>query len=142
MKCIYCDSDTKYQTRQSNGRRCGACGHAFAYEPKSDPLSIADKRFQRILRNVSGDDTLFFTERELWYEFSRNLWRKPFWKAPWGGAAVACGAGGLLLAVVASSVWPLAVGILGVAGAAAMSRRSPSRKPRRFGFLSTSPIAS
>jgi hypothetical protein len=133
MKCIYCDSDTNYKTRQSNGSRCGSCGHAFAFEPRTNPLSMADMRFQKIVRDVSGDNTLFFTEKELWYEFNRNLWRRKFWKAPWGGAAAATGLSGLVTAMAVHSGWPLLIGIAAVVVCAVQSKRAPrpsTRHPR------------
>lgn len=133
MKCIHCDSDTNYKTRQSNHNRCGACGHAFAFEPRTNSLSMADKRFQKIVKDVSADNTLFFTERALWYEFNRNLWRKTFWKAPWGGAAAATGFSGLVTAIVVHSGWPLLIGIAAVVVCAVQSKRAPqpsNRHPR------------
>jgi hypothetical protein len=133
MKCIHCESDTKYKTRQSNGHRCGACGHSFAFEPRTNTLSMADKRFQKILRDVSGDNKLCFTEKALWYEFNRNLWRKQFWKAPWGGAAAASGFSGIVTAIVIHSGWPLIIGIAAVVICGVQSRRAPqpgTRHPR------------
>jgi hypothetical protein len=131
MKCIHCDSDTNFKTRQSNGLRCGACRHPFAFEPRGNILGMNDRRFQRILRNVSGDGTLSFTERELWYEFNRNIWREPIWKAPWGGIAAALGASSLAAAMAAGSGWPLLIGLAGVIGSGVISRRSPRQGNRR-----------
>src|SRR5579871_4422416 len=73
MKCIHCGSDTTYPTRRSNGGRCGGCKHPFAFEPKTDPLKMSDGLFQKIIKDVSGDGKLFFTEKQLWYEFNRKI---------------------------------------------------------------------
>ena len=75
MRCIYCGKDSDYQTRMVK-RLCGWCGHKFAFEPQTDTLTITDRFFQRTIQNVSDEDAVFFTKRQLWYEFNRRLWRK------------------------------------------------------------------
>lgn len=129
MKCIHCDSDTTYKVRSANGGRCGACGHAFAFEPKSNGLGVTDGLFQRVVKDVSGDGAIFFTERQLWYEFNRRLWRK----APnvTGGAALglASGFGGAFLAVVAHSLIPFGLGLCGIAAGVVMHRRQKRAGP-------------
>ena len=73
MKCIHCDSKTDYPTRQGNRLRCRKCGHKFAFEPRTDSLKMTDPLFQRKIQNVSGDGTVFFTKKQLWYELNRHL---------------------------------------------------------------------
>lgn len=135
MKCIYCSSDTKYKVRAANGGRCGACRHEFAFEPNSDPLRVTDGLFQRIAKDVSGDGSLFFTERQLWYEFNRRLWRKSVSVS--GGAVLGgvSGLGGAILAVVVHSVIPFGLGLCGVAAGIVMHRKNkrsgpPPRAPK------------
>jgi hypothetical protein len=129
MKCIHCGSDSNYKTRKGNGGRCGACRHPFAFEPRENRLSMTDRRFERVIRNVSGDGSVAFTERQLWYELNRNLWRGRFWRAPWGGVAAASGLGGIVSTIAFGAIWPLAAGAAGIALGAIMSRRGPRRAP-------------
>lgn len=103
MKCIHCDSDTNYKDRVANGGQCAACRHRFAFEPKTDPLGVSDGLFQRVLKDVSADNTVFFTERQLWYELNRRKARRRFWVAPWGWVA------GLSIPLI-----PLGIGVIGV----------------------------
>lgn len=144
MKCIHCSSDTTYKVRSTNGGRCGACRHEFAFEPKSNGLGVTDGLFVRVVKDVSGDGSVFFTERQLWYEFNRRLWRKT--PSVSGGAALgfASGLGGVVLAVVAHSVVPFGLGLCGVVVGIVMHRKNkkagpPPRAPKlSFPAFSTS----
>lgn len=139
MKCIYCSTDTTYPVRRGNGGQCRSCRHPFAFEPKTDPLGVADGLFQRAIKDVSGDNSLFFTEGQLWYEFNRRLLRK---KVP-GSPAVALisvsTVGGGLIALLAHTFWPLAIitvpGVIGGAVLRARARRAgpPPQHPRISG---------
>ncbi len=71
MKCIHCGSDTTYPVRRSTGK-CGKCQHPFAFEPKTDPLKVTDGLFEKIIKGVSSDGKLWYTEFQLWYEFNRR----------------------------------------------------------------------
>src|ERR687893_719738 len=55
MKCIYCNADSKRKERQVGGGRCPTCQHLFAFEPQTDPLTLTDTRFQRAIKDGSGD---------------------------------------------------------------------------------------
>lgn len=135
MKCIYCSSDTKYSDRQSNGGKCQSCKHPFAFEPKPDPLTITDPLFQRLIKDVSGDNTVFFTERQLWYELNRRISRKSLWRAPWGWVAGGSLAGGVATATLLSVLWPVAVGMCGLGIGAALNARARKNAPA-YGKLS------
>jgi len=95
MKCIHCGKDTNLSERRPY-RRCGKCGRAFAFEPTTDPLKITDPFFLRVIRDVSAQNRLFFTERQLWYEFNRRLAHKRWWGLPLKLAIVA---------VVSTLIW-------------------------------------
>jgi hypothetical protein len=129
MKCIYCNSDSNYKTRKDNGGRCGACQHPFAFEPRGATPSITDPRFKRIIQDVSGDGKIAFTDRQLWYEFNRKLWRKRFWKAPWGRVAAISAGAGVASSWALDAGWLLLSGIAGTVFAAIMSRRGPQPPP-------------
>lgn len=77
MKCIYCQKDTKYKVRKTNGGRCESCNHEFAFDPKAKPSPVTDSAFQHTIDQVSGQGKLFFTENQLYYEFNRRLTRRP-----------------------------------------------------------------
>jgi hypothetical protein len=128
MKCIYCSSDARYKDRQANRGRCGACGHPFAFEPKTDPLTVTDTRFQRAIQDVSGDGAVFFTERQLYYEFNRRVARRPIWRAPWGWVAAGSVAAGIVATGVTGLPWIFA-GFAGVAVSGIISRHAGRKTP-------------
>src|SRR5688500_9744041 len=110
MRCIHCGSDTKYKDRRTINR-CSACQHPFAFEPKTQMVGgvgIADGLFERVIKDVSGDGTVFFTEKQLWYEFNRRVWKKTIQLNGWGFLAGASGIGGVVGGIVMASVWPVA----------------------------------
>src|ERR1044071_4506743 len=136
MKCIHCGSDTKYPDRYRNGGKCAACQHPFAFEPKRYivfGVGLTDGLFERVIKDVSGDGTLFFTEKQLWYEFNRRLQRKlTHIPAPYGIGATGFALGGAAALLSGPGVL-LPIGILAgigtlVAGAVAGKR---NRKPGR-----------
>lgn len=115
MKCIHCGSDTNYKTRAANGGRCVQCLHPFAFEPKTDPYTISDTLFERIIKDVSSDGKLFFTEKQLCYELNRRVIGKtPYVPVPFRWGIAACGVG----AVAGFFVFPPLV-VAGVIGAVA-----------------------
>ncbi|HST62578.1 MAG TPA: hypothetical protein VLK84_27990 [Longimicrobium sp.] len=82
MKCIYCGTDSKRKDRPDG--RCPKCRHPFAFEPASDTNRVTDPQFKAVLDRVSGEGSVQFTDRALWYEFNRK-WMKPgFWRSPYG----------------------------------------------------------
>lgn len=142
MKCIYCNTDTTYPVRRSNGGQCRSCRHPFAFEPKTDPFKVADGLFQRVIKDVSGANAVFFTERQLWYEFNRRLTRKVISASPGAWVIGAGSVGGIALAVVSHTFWPLAlITIPAAIGGALMRARErragpplPHPKVAREGF--------
>lgn len=85
MKCIHCGHDSQLKDRVNGFCRCGK---RFAFEPTSDSLKITDVFFQHVIEAVSSNGTLSFTERQLWYEFSRRLARGRWWTGPLGTALI------------------------------------------------------
>ena len=68
MKCIKCQTDNKLKERTANGGRCKQCNHRFAFEPTAmTGLKITDPMFGKAITDVSVNDTLFFTPRQLFY---------------------------------------------------------------------------
>lgn len=134
MKCVHCDTDTNYRDRRASGGRCRACSHLFAFEPKTDPHTVADGLFKRAIKEVSGGDALFFTEHQLWYEFNRRLLARK--TVGCGGSAAAAGL--LLAAATAYSlprVGPLVLGggaaALALAATAGDGKEAGAARPRR-----------
>ncbi|HLV80409.1 MAG TPA: hypothetical protein VKT32_09005 [Chthonomonadaceae bacterium] len=126
MKCIHCGSNSTYAVRRSNGGRCGACKHPFAFEPKTDPLGIADGAFQKMIQNVSGEGKLFFTEKQLWYEFNRQILKKRVASCGASTAVLVCG---LLLAWALRPVGPAVLGMAFAALCLMATTRSTRPKP-------------
>ena len=124
MKCIHCGSNSTYAVRKTNNGCCGSCKHPFAFEPKTDPQGIADGMFQKMISDVSGEGKLFFTEKQLWYEFNRRILKK---KVVSCGAPAAAVLLGLILAPRLHSVWPAALGL----ALTALSMMAAARPARR-----------
>jgi len=130
MKCIYCGSDTKYRDRRTNGGACATCKHPFAFEPMAvgpGGVKLTDGLFQALIRKVSGDGKVFFTERQIWYEFNRRFSRRRFWWGPWGRVAAASGLCGGLAACGMAVLFPPAIPVavaLGAGGAGFAAFRS------------------
>ncbi|MEG5137611.1 MULTISPECIES: hypothetical protein [unclassified Microcoleus] len=68
MKCIKCQTDNKLKERTANGGRCKKCNHKFAFEPTAmTGIKVTDPMFAKAIADVSVNDTLFFTPRQLFY---------------------------------------------------------------------------
>ncbi|MGB3266628.1 MAG: hypothetical protein WBA89_22020 [Microcoleus sp.] len=68
MKCINCGKDNKLKDRTANTGRCLRCQHQFAFEPTSmTGVKITDPMFARAIADISVNDTLFFTPKQLFY---------------------------------------------------------------------------
>ncbi len=136
MKCVHCDHVTKYPARSANGGQCEKCKHRFGFEPKTDQYKIGDPFFDRAIQNVSSENTVFFTPRQLWYEVERRLRRRRLNDAGgvfYGMAVVAAITSGFI-ALGSSSVIPFLVGLgaaaLLVGAGVAVSSISKRRTPR------------
>ncbi|MDP6227765.1 MAG: hypothetical protein QF714_08715, partial [Dehalococcoidia bacterium] len=136
MKCVHCGHVTKYPARSANGGQCEKCKHRFGFEPKTDQYKIGDPFFDRAIQNVSSENTVFFTPRQLWYEVERRLRRRRLNDAGgvfYGMAVVAAITSGFI-ALGSSSVIPFLVGLgaaaLLVGAGVAVSSISKRRTPR------------
>ena len=77
MKCVHCQTDSKYKDRSSG--RCPSCGKAFAFEPKQgDPFT--DMAFQSAIDAVSAKGAVRWGVEHLYYEVCRRRRGKRF---PW-----------------------------------------------------------
>ncbi|MDZ8138792.1 MAG: hypothetical protein RM049_26395 [Nostoc sp. DedQUE04] len=76
MKCINCGTDNKLKDRTANQGRCIKCNHPFAFEPTSmSNVQITDPFFAKAIADISANNTLFFTPKQLLY-FLENRLRK------------------------------------------------------------------
>ena len=68
MKCINCGTDNKLKDRTANRGRCLRCNHQFAFEPTGmTGVKITDPMFAKAIADISVNDTLFFTPKQLFY---------------------------------------------------------------------------
>ncbi|MEG3987188.1 hypothetical protein QUA13_08485 [Microcoleus sp. S28C3] len=68
MKCINCHTDNNLKDRTANSGRCVRCRHKFAFEPTSmTGVKITDPMFAKAIADISVNDTLFFTPKQLFY---------------------------------------------------------------------------
>ncbi len=86
MKCIQCQLDNNLKDRTANFGRCLSCKHQFVFEPTAlTTIKITDPMFKRTLDELSANNTLFFTEKQLTYFLDKRLRRSPI-----GGLGCGC----------------------------------------------------
>jgi DNA-directed RNA polymerase subunit RPC12/RpoP len=77
MKCIRCGADNNLKERTVNQGRCKNCNHRFVFEPTSmGKIKFTDPFFAKAIADLSVNDTLFFTPKQLFYFFNQRLKRK------------------------------------------------------------------
>ncbi|WP_442941027.1 hypothetical protein [Nostoc sp.] len=86
MKCINCGTDNKLKDRTANQGRCIKCNHIFAFEPTSmSNFQITDPFFAKAIADISANNTLFFTPKQLLYFLDNRLKKnyKPISRFGW-----------------------------------------------------------
>ncbi|WP_442942791.1 hypothetical protein [Nostoc sp.] len=74
MKCINCGTDNRLKDRTANQGRCRKCNHLFAFEPTSmSNVQITDPFFAKAIADISANNTLFFTPKQLLYFLDNRL---------------------------------------------------------------------
>jgi len=82
MKCLRCSTDNNLKERQANYGRCKNCNHTFAFEPVSmGGVKVTDAFFQKVLNDISVNNTLFYTPKQFLYFLDKRL--KAKWST-WG----------------------------------------------------------
>ncbi|MEH1796349.1 hypothetical protein [Nostoc sp.] len=84
MKCINCGTDNKLKDRTANQGRCLKCNHPFAFEPTNmSNIKITDPFFAKAIADITANNTLFFTPKQLLYFLDNRLRSKSFPKFSW-----------------------------------------------------------
>jgi len=79
MKCINCNTDNNLQDRTANQGRCKNCDRPFAFEPTAmGDVKFTDGFFQKVMGDISINNTLFFTPKQLLYFLDKKLKRKAY----------------------------------------------------------------
>jgi hypothetical protein len=87
MKCIRCGTDSKKKDRDANAGKCGRCQHPFTFEPTTmDKVKFTDTFFAKVIRDISSNGTLSFTDRQFLYFLDKKLKRK---SSHWLGSLIA-----------------------------------------------------
>jgi hypothetical protein len=75
VKCIRCNTDNNLKDRTANMGRCSSCNHPFAFEPTAMPTDtkLTDPLFAKIIVDLSANNTLFFTPKQLYYLLDKRL---------------------------------------------------------------------
>ncbi|MBD2137735.1 hypothetical protein H6F32_09070 [Anabaena sp. FACHB-1237] len=77
MKCINCGTDNNLKDRRGNQGRCKQCNHRFAFEPTAmGNVKVTDPMFAKILADISANNTLYFTPKQLLYFLDNRIRRK------------------------------------------------------------------
>ena len=79
MRCIQCGTDNNLKDRTANQGHCKNCRHPFVFEPATmGKLKITDPMFAKAITDLSLNNTLFFTAKQLFYLLDKRLRRKSF----------------------------------------------------------------
>jgi len=74
MKCTKCQTENNLKERTAWGGRCLRCRHQFAFEPTAmTGIKITDPMFAKAIANISVNDTLFFTPKQLFYLLDKRF---------------------------------------------------------------------
>ncbi|MBD6615199.1 hypothetical protein FNW02_04865 [Komarekiella sp. 'clone 1'] len=74
MKCINCGTDNNLKDRTANQGRCTKCQHPFVFEPTSmGNVKITDPMFAKAIADISTNNTLFFTPKQLYYLLDNRI---------------------------------------------------------------------
>ena len=76
MKCIQCGTDNNLNDRTTHQGQCKNCNHPFAFEPATvtdKKLKFTDPFFAKAIADISANDTLFFTSKQLFYLLEKRL---------------------------------------------------------------------
>jgi hypothetical protein len=80
MKCIRCGTDNNLRERTNNQGRCKNCSHLFAFEPAiMNEVKFTDGFFAKAINDISANETLYFTPKQLSYLLCKRINKK---KAP------------------------------------------------------------
>ncbi len=75
MKCVKCQTDNKLKERKDNKGKCKNCQHEFTFDPKLAD-SFTDPFFAKTLEQLSVNNSLYFTPRQLYYFFNARKYRQ------------------------------------------------------------------
>jgi hypothetical protein len=75
MKCIQCQTENNLKDRTGNQGRCKNCNHPFVFEPTAMQANakITDAFFAKAIADLSINQTLAFTPKQLYYFLDRRL---------------------------------------------------------------------
>jgi hypothetical protein len=76
MKCVKCGTDNDLRDRTTNQGRCKNCNHPFAFEPSAVTdikFSFTDPFFAKVINDISDDNRLYFTPKQLFYFLDQRL---------------------------------------------------------------------
>ncbi|MFP4134998.1 MAG: hypothetical protein ACLFTJ_12695 [Halothece sp.] len=78
MKCVQCGTDNNLKDRTENNGQCKECNHPFAFEPQNEEIKLrfTDPFFANAIRQLSNDDSLYFTSKQLRYFLDKRLKNK------------------------------------------------------------------
>lgn len=85
MKCINCGTDNNLKDRTANYGKCSNCGHAFVFEPTSmGTTKLTDPMFAKAISDISVNNTLFFTPKQMFYLLDSRFRKKAFVNSGFG----------------------------------------------------------
>ncbi|NET55822.1 MAG: hypothetical protein F6K47_06530 [Symploca sp. SIO2E6] len=136
MKCIQCGTNNNLKERIANRGRCKRCHHQFAFEPTKMNANVrfTDQFFANLLNDISANNTLYFTPKQLFYLSKKRLATKKYIKVPDFGKR-GCGCFlifvGFLLLFAGIGLLFIIIGVVMLKLGGQQSRRQP-KSPRAF----------
>jgi hypothetical protein len=79
MKCIKCGTENNSRDSRAHGGRCKKCNHQFVFTPIAmTGFQITDTMFAKAIADISVNNTLFFTLKQLSYSLSKRTKPKTY----------------------------------------------------------------
>ncbi|BAZ09357.1 hypothetical protein NIES4071_11650 [Calothrix sp. NIES-4071] len=89
MKCINCGTDNNLKDRTANYGKCSNCGHLFVFEPTSmGAIKLTDPMFAKAISDISVNNTLFFTPKQMFYLLDSRFRKKAFNRVGFGSVYI------------------------------------------------------
>jgi DNA-directed RNA polymerase subunit RPC12/RpoP len=115
MKCIQCGTDNLLRDRTANSGRCKQCHHRFVFEPTTMGVhKISDGFFAKAIADISANNTLYFTPKQLLYLINYRIDRRLGLRLTGlqVGGFITAGVGMFLLRQVWFILVPIGVGLI------------------------------
>lgn len=113
IKCVRCGTDNNLRDRTNHQGRCKNCNHPFVFEPSSvinTKLKFTDPFFAKVINDISDQNRLYFTPKQLFYLLDRRLHAN----ADDVSALLGCTSLSIIIVIIVGSLSGVIIPIFGV----------------------------